>query len=267
MVALLASLVVATAGHAQSNRDNDVLIDQIGTDNSAIITQQGQVNLAGSDTQPMVQDGIFNALTIFQRGLNNTVGLTYPGVFQFGQLNTTTTFNQITLSQDSDDNKIRSIYQVSLGSIVNGANTLTITQETGGRNLINSVRQIQESGQAAQRATVVQTGRDNIIDRVEQRANDTGLYGPNEIDVNILGSNNGRVGLSGFAGVPIVSDSSILQEADTVDPGIYGNKVFLDIIGDDNRFGIRQGGRKNDVGRLAINGDQNQLGLRQGLLH
>ncbi|WP_226781144.1 hypothetical protein [Oceaniglobus trochenteri] len=259
------ALLALGAGHAQaqSNRDNDVLIDQLGADNSAIITQSGQRNLAGSDLIPMTQDGIYNALGIFQRGLDNTVGLAAPGLSQLGRRNTTSIFNTIDIIQDSNGNTIGSVTQQSLGLVTNGANALAITQQTGDRNIVNAVRQIQESGEAAQSAVIVQTGRDNIIDRIEQRSNDTGREGPNEIEVNILGSNNGRLALSGFAGEPLVADSSVLQEADTVDPGIYGNKVVLDIIGDDNRFGIRQGGRMNDVGRLVVNGNGNQLGLRQ----
>ncbi|QUJ77780.1 hypothetical protein KDD17_07510 [Sulfitobacter albidus] len=253
----------ATSAQAQSNRDNDVLINQIGSDNSAIITQAGIRNLAGSDADPMLQDGIYNALTISQTGTDNTIGLTLPGILQIGRRNTPGIFNTIDLLQNSDENAVGSIEQISEGSVVNGANALTVIQQNGDRNLLRAVRQVQESGEAAQRASVTMTGADNIIDRVEQRSNDTGREGPNEIDVNILGSNNGRLALSGFAAEPSLADSSIVQEADTVDPGIYGNKIILDIIGDDNRFGLRQGGRMNDMGRLVLNGNRNQIGFRQ----
>ena len=125
------------------------------------------------------------------------------------------------------------------------------------------MRQIQESGEAAQNAIIEVAGSDNLIDRVEQRSNDLGRDGDNAIDVSILGSNNGLSRLSGFAALPNVVDSSIIQEGDTVDSNIYGNKIVLEIIGDDNRYGLRQGGRMNDMGRLLLNGNQNQLGLRQ----
>ncbi len=267
-IALSCAVITACGGAAsmaaaQSSIDNDVVIDQIGLDNSAVLTQSGQRNFAGSDALPLVQDGIYNDLEITQRGRDNTVGVTGTGLFQFGRLNNRDTFNTIVILQQSDENQIGSVRQSSLGSVVNGANSLSITQQSGDRNSVRSVRQIQEAGQAPQQISVVQTGRDNVIDRIEQRSNSVGRDGSNFIDVSILGAGNGGIRLSGFASEPNVADSSILQEADTVDPGIYGNKIVLSIIGDDNRFGLRQGGRMNDMGRLAITGNQNQLGLRQ----
>ncbi|MEQ6249440.1 hypothetical protein ABMC89_11175 [Sulfitobacter sp. HNIBRBA3233] len=259
----VAGLVLASAAQAQSNRENDVLIDQIGTDNSAIINQTGQRNLAGSIVQPMVQDGIFNSLDITQTGLDNQIGRIGRGLFQFGRRNTSVIFNEITIIQDSDLNILGSVVQRSRGAVTNGANTLSITQQGGNRNRINAVRQIQEAGEQGQRATVVMTGRRNLIAWVEQLSNDTGIDDSNEIDVTIVGSNNGRLSLSGFAAEPSLLDSSIVQEGDTVDTQVHGNKINLLIVGDDNRFGLRQGGRKNSMGLLTINGDENQIGLRQ----
>jgi hypothetical protein len=166
LTAIAATALAATAAQAQSNRDNDVLVDQIGTDNSAIISQSGQRNLAGSGAVPMLQNGIYNALTITQSGFGNTVGLIAPGLSQFGLLNTRNVFNTIEILQNSSDNVVGSVQQTAEGLVeTNGANALSITQQTGDRNRVNVVHQTQASGQAAQRITIVQTGSDNLINR------------------------------------------------------------------------------------------------------
>lgn len=254
---------LAASPAVAQNRDNDVVIRQDGTDNSAVIDQSGLGNLAGSDDVPMFQTGIFNAIDIDQVGDGNTIGLTAPGLEQLGRQNTRDIHNEAVIEQRSNNNVVGSVVQRSLGSVVNGANRLTIRQTTGDGNAVNSVRQIQEDGEQSQTATIEQTGRGNLIDRVEQRSNDLGNDGENVITVKITGSRNGQLALSGFALRPQVADSSFLQEADTMDPSVYGNKIDFLVTGNDNRFGMRQGGRMNRMIGITVNGNDNQLGLRQ----
>lgn len=259
-----ALLLCASSGFAQGNFKNEAVIDQIGTDNRALIDQIGRGNRAGSDSMPMQQEGIFNTRDITQQGRNNAVGLEGPGLRQYGLLNDRTLFNTIFILQKSDGNSVGSVFQESRGSNANGVNELSVTQETADRNRVGSVIQIQEAGQAAQSAEIVQSGVRNSITRIEQYSNDSGVEGPNEIDVLISGTNNGGRTLEGFALRPSLSDSAIVQEADgTVDVSVHGNQIGLTIFGDENRFGLRQGGRMNVIGPVFIEGDMNQLGLRQ----
>ena len=257
------TLVIGSGALAQGISNNDAVAEQVGTDNEARIEQAGSFNSAGSDDDPLFQDGIFNDLDIFQLGNRNRVGLIGPGLSQTGRQNTETIFNQILIEQTSDDNTVGSVTQTSEGSIVNGANTLTIRQGGAGTNEVEVVRQIQEDGQAAQIVTVDQTGRFNRIALIDQRANSNLEDLPNEITVRMTGQSNGQTGLSGYAARVVVTDSGIVQEGGNLDGRSNGNAVDLLITGDMNRFGIRQGGSRNDVGALTINGDGNQIGLRQ----
>ena len=249
--------------HWRRASDNDAVVDQVGTDNEARIEQVGSFNRAGSDEEPLFQDGIFNDLDIFQQGNNNSVGLTDPGLSQTGRQNTDQTFNKILIEQTSDANTVGSISQTSEGSVVNGANTLTIRQGGGGNNLVEVVRQTQQDGEAAQFATVEQTGSFNRIALIDQLANSNAFDEDNVITVRMTGVRNGQNGLSDYAAQPSVTDSSIVQEGGNGDGRSNGNRVDILFTGDDNRFGIRQGGRMNDVGFITVNGDANQLGLRQ----
>ncbi|MEL7300195.1 MAG: hypothetical protein AAFM92_07400 [Pseudomonadota bacterium] len=105
---------------------NEAYLDQMGTGNSALITQSGELNDAGADSA---------GLAIDQNGTNNTLEFT-----QSGDLNSIadgpngTGFNQVgannsaTITQTSKGNNVNQISQ-SAGATAGGAtNTLTITQ-------------------------------------------------------------------------------------------------------------------------------------------
>lgn len=259
---VLATLL-ATSAMAQATSDNDAVVDQAGTDNAARIEQVGSNNSAGSDADPLFQDGIYNDLDILQQGIGNSIGLTDPGLQQTGRENTVDIFNRILIEQTSDGNTVGSIVQTSEGSVALGANTLTIKQGGEGDNVVEDVRQTQEDGEAAQIATIEQTGQSNRIALIDQLANSDLEDLPNVITVRITGRSNGITGLSGYAAEPSVTDSGIVQEGGNGDLRSNGNTVDMLITGDQNRFGIRQGGSRNDVGAITINGDGNQIGLRQ----
>ncbi|MCF7700732.1 hypothetical protein GLR48_15660 [Loktanella sp. M215] len=108
-----------------------------------------------------------------------------------------------------------------------------------------------------------QTGAFNRVALIDQLANNNAYDADNQITLRMTGGRNGQIGLSGAAAETIVTDNGIVQEAGNGDIRSNGNRVDLLITGDFNRFGIRQGGRMNDVGFITINGNENQLGLRQ----
>lgn len=255
--------VAADTATSQATSDNDAIVDQDGTDNQARIEQTGSLNRAGSDGHPIFQKGIYNNIIVLQEGIGNRIGVAAPGVSQFGLENTQTIFNQITIQQSSDENDVGSISQRSEGSIANGANSLTILQEGGGLNTVDRVLQTQQDGQAAQIVTIQQSGEFNRIALIDQLANSNAFDQDNRITVRMTGARNGRIGLSGYAAESIVLDNSIVQEAGNGDTRSNGNLVDMLITGDFNRFGIRQGGRMNDVGFITVNGNENQLGMRQ----
>lgn len=260
---LVLSVLPATGVMAQALDDNLVVIDQIGADNSADITQTGIRNGAGRDNLPMIQDGFWNRLTILQSGNDNSIGAQDPGLDQEGRFTTSRVFNEITIDQMSDDNVIGTIEQRALGVVPNGANALEIEQSGGDRNRVETVIQIQREGQAAQSMILRQTGADNVVVRASQFANTVDRDEPNVVRVTLSGNRNGRDRLGGFAARPSLIDSGIVQEVGSADARGNGNFVDLLISGNDNAFGIRQGGRMNSVGLITVSGDFNDLGLRQ----
>lgn len=254
---------VSTAALAQATSDNIAVIDQIGSDNSALIDQTGARNFAGADDRPMLQDGIYNDIDTAQTGTQNSIGLGADGVTQLGRLNTQDIFNRILIEQSGDSNVVGSIQQQSLGGVANGANTLEIRQTGADRNRVGAVRQIQQDGQAAQIATVSQTGPDNVVTVIEQLSNSAVDADRNTITVRMTGSNNGRIALSDYADIPITTDNGIIQSLGNEDQRSNGNYIDMLITGSDNRFGLRQQGLRNRADLITLNGDGNQLGLRQ----
>ncbi|WP_102108657.1 hypothetical protein [Oceaniglobus roseus] len=256
------ALAAPSLALAQSN-DSSVFIGQDGRDNAAAIAQNGDTNQAGSDAVPMRQQGLYNDISILQSGLSNSIGLTAPGVFQLGEFTTATTHNSIDIEQRTNDNVVGSVVQRALGAVPHGANALVVRQAIGEANVLNSVNQTQEAGEARQEAMVEQFGLRNVVDRVEQFANSVDRLEQNYIRITMEGNFNGRLSLEGYAAIPDTADSSILQQAESEDSKANGNIADLLIYGDDNRFGIRQGGRLNTTGLLTLSGDANQIGLRQ----
>jgi hypothetical protein len=260
---LMAAPVLAQQGNVTS-------VDQDGTDNLARIDQVGDGNLAGIDERPLLQDGFFNQLDIEQTGTANTVGdpgLVLDGValglYQLGRDGNVAVFNSIDILQSTNRNTVGAVDQRALGSMENGANTLVIRQSGGDGNTVDLAVQTQLGGEAAQSATVTQTGRDNVLTLLEQRAStDVGSAAENRVVATFTGDRNGAIGLALPFGLPIVDDSTISQEAGNEDTRGNGNMLDLSITGNDTRFGTRQQGSGNGA-VVTIVGDQNQFGMRQ----
>jgi len=263
---LIASLCVGAA-YAQDD-DNVAVIDQIGQDNSGLINQAGRLNIAGSDEDPILQDGFYNVLQIDQTGIGNEVGAdpNGAGVDQIGDSATPSIFNEILIDQNSDNSFIGTILQAARGAIPEGANRLIIRQgEAGGGddNIIITVIQEQLDGMPGQLADIAQTGEGNIIERVEQRSLTSAELEENEIIVRITGNFNGRGDLTGPALLSRAEDNALIQRIGYDGFGANGNTMSLLIDGDNNVFGVFQGGRKNSVGLVTISGNSNEVGLRQ----
>jgi hypothetical protein len=256
-------LLGATAAAAQESRSNTADVDQIGDDNTAVIDQTGSRNFAGSETAPLLQSGFWNALDILQRGIGNSVGQTEDGLFQDGALLTSTVFNWIDIDQLSDFNVIGSVLQTARGAVPLGANGLRVLQDGGEGNRVTTIRQVQGAGDARQIMSLRQTGTGNLISLAAQTAATDDRGERNYMRVAITGSFNGTRGLTGVAARPETTVSGVVQEQGTADDRGNGNEVDLTIIGDDNDFGLRQGGRLNSMGLLTIVGAENELGLRQ----
>lgn len=256
------ALVLPTASFGQSS-DSSVFIDQVGEDNAARIVQNGDTNRAGSDAVKMFQDGNFNSLSILQSGQNNTVGLTAPGILQLGRSNTESIFNTIDIEQTSDLNSVGSVSQSARGAVPYGTNSLRVRQGSGEQNRLNTVIQTQEAGQSEQVAIVEQFGTNNVVDRVEQYTTSVDKFDENRIRIKMTGNFNGSLSLGGFAAIPDTADNSVLQQAGSEDRNVNGNFADLIFVGDNNRFGVRQGGRLNSIGVITTSGNANQIGLRQ----
>ena len=268
LLTLLASaaFVAVSAGAAVAQDDNIAVIDQIGSDNSGLITQLGVRNQAGSDLDPILQDGFFNQLTIDQTGEDNQIGLEGAGVDQIGDTASTAIFNEIEIDQNSNSNVVGEIRQAAQGTAPTGANFLSVTQGENGvgdRNRITKIVQEQLDGMPGQIAILSQTGDDNTIVRVEQRSETTAQFQENIINARFTGNFNGRGDLTGASLLSRATDNELIQRIGYDNLGANGNQMDLLVGGDFNRFGIFQGGRLNSVGFVTISGNANQVGLRQ----
>lgn len=266
VVVVLGALNILPTGSVRAADDNVAFIDQIGADNTGLITQLGSGNVAGQQTDPILQDGLYNELTLKQTGANNRIGLEGTGVDQIGSSATPTIFNEMIIDQNSDQNVVGSVHQAARGAIPQGANRLSIQQGlagSGARNRITKVLQEQLDGMPGQIATLVQTGDQNTIDLVEQRSLTAAEFEENKITATFTGSYNGRGDFSGPALLSRAFANSLIQRIGYDALGANGNEMNLLVVGDFNRFGIFQGGRHNSVGLVTISGNSNQVGLRQ----
>ncbi len=263
---LLTSLplaLLASAAQAQSTGENQTEITQTGADNIADIDQAGVLNVAGTEDFPMLQDGFWNQIRISQTGRSNQIGTEGSGLQQQGLYSSPTVYNILSITQNSNGNLVGSVDQRSLGSVPNGANTLTVEQSGAGGNRISLIIQRQETGQARQIAVLRQTGSDNLLVQVSQYASTVVQLEPNQIYAEFSGDRNGRTALTRSAALPTLQDNSLSQEAGSTDSRSNGNDINLLIFGNDNAFGIRQAGRMNSVGTITISGNFNEMGLRQ----
>ncbi|HVX56815.1 MAG TPA: hypothetical protein VHA37_03720, partial [Candidatus Saccharimonadales bacterium] len=107
--------VVALAVPALGAGPLTITIDQEGsTQNAAISQTGGSGNLAGDDTHPIQQLGVYNTLTITQTGNDNLVGLAYGGLVQTGTASDDGSFsNSAVINQISDGNALGALTQTS----------------------------------------------------------------------------------------------------------------------------------------------------------
>jgi hypothetical protein len=270
ILAASTALTVLIGGAAQAADDNKAYVEQTGNANQASVTQSGDGNDAGGVSSAILQSGASNRLTILQSGDGNDIGLaangllaTETGVVQRSAAGTSDQ-NTLTITQSSNGNTVGSAVQLSGGKF----NTATITQGGTGGNAVNSFVQKQSSSQR-NIAMITQTGSGNVLDRVVQAVRSGGPADPNEVTVTMSGASNGDPAdtLGGFAASSGAETSTIRQgrfNPTGLDQlGDIGNKIVLEVSGDDNQFGLTQLGRLNTVGTIAISGSRNQLGTYQ----
>ncbi|MEH6833117.1 MULTISPECIES: hypothetical protein [Falsihalocynthiibacter] len=265
-VVVLGVLTIGPLSWAYAADNNLAFVDQIGADNTGLISQLGSANQVGTELDPVLQNGYYNDLTITQTGEDNVIGLEGLGVDQAGNSATPSIFNTILIDQDSNLNIVGSIQQSALGAIPEGANRLTIQQGldgAGDRNKISLVVQEQLGGMPGQVAILTQTGEQNTVALVEQRSLTAAQFKENIIVANFSGSFNGRGDLTGPALTSRAVANSLIQRVGYDALGANGNEMNLMVSGDFNRFGVFQGGRKNSIGFLTISGNSNQIGFRQ----
>ena len=266
------SLALASAVQAQVE-ENSAVINQVGQDNTARIDQTGLRNEAGSDVLPMLQQGTFNAIEIDQIGADNLIGLENDGVFQSGDTGSALVFNQIDIDQLSGPdsggvtlgNVIGSIRQTTDGAVDGVANLLIIQQGAKGvgGNRVGAVVQQQFDGMPGQRAEIYQDGEGNVLDLLVQRSGSFDTAGGNTIIARFTGSFNGIGDLTGPAQIARVQDNSLIQDIGYDGTGASGNFIDLLVTGNDNIFGVYQGGVDNTVGLVSISGQSNEVGLGQ----
>lgn len=260
---LLVAWAALAAQAAIAQEDNLVFIDQDGRDNTGQISQTGNLNQLGTETDPALQTGYYNLLELDQTGVGNRVGTAGAGLDQDGQAATPRVFNRVSIRQDSDGNLVGEVQQAALGAIPDGANRLDILQTGGDGNLIGTVIQRQSDGMPGQYATVIQFGGGNLVARVEQQSLTPANNGENSIRAEFIGDGNGAVALSGWALNSGAPSSGLVQTIGDDGLGANGNDIDLFVRGNFNRYGVFQGGRLNSVGQITIEGDGNQLGIRQ----
>jgi hypothetical protein len=159
-------------GAAWAGDDNKNYLDQNSgtntTGNSALITQSGDNNQAGSSSLHMKQTGIGNELTLWQRGNDNTAGLVAHGLQQNlsnGIINRGRA--QATINQYTSGNTIGRIYQTNVAPSDDGnvSNILTINQGAfadgagqASNNLITSIEQSYSAGGPSNTMAINQSG-------------------------------------------------------------------------------------------------------------
>jgi hypothetical protein len=260
--------VVALAVPALGAGPLTITIDQEGsTQNAAISQTGGSGNLAGDDTHPIQQLGVYNTLTITQTGNDNLVGLAYGGLVQTGTASDDGSFsNSAVINQISDGNALGALTQTSADTHATTSNVLAVDQNTGDRNTIGSITQVQQNGGAQNQATLIEAGRENWIESISQRSGSAG--DPNQIDLELRGNDNGITGtLDGPSTLDVLALSAGARSGmvvqDLATEGGAGNVVKLTVTGDYNQFGIEQRGTRNVLGPITISGLKNSLGTYQ----
>lgn len=256
---------------------------------SATISQDGDGNRAGSAATPVFQWGTGNTLTIWQRGNDNSAGLTAHGVVQDNSNGFTTRGRALaTINQYTSGNVLGRAHQTNAEPGDSGltSNVLTLNQgaatdaaSNASGNAVSAIFQVKYSGGTFNQISVEQDGSassgNNRIGTgfVGLTAHNHGIrqYGnSNEIAVDQIGSSN-RIRLVAQAGQDGSSSGSwstgngnianILQTGldNVIDTALqFGSFNDVDIwqAGVENAASSLQQGSDNHA-RIAQGGDDN----------
>ncbi|WP_237684312.1 beta strand repeat-containing protein [Pseudaminobacter soli (ex Zhang et al. 2022)] len=234
----------------------------------------------------MTQTGSNNVLTIIQDGTGGQIGVESRTDAYFTGGSTpqfTITFQGVDQTSSGSGSNTATLTQHGTGSVIgdlqqNAASTAAGNKATAtqtGANVINHIWQTQDAGTANTNVvTAIQSGSGNVIDRVDQRATGNGTS-PNTINVDISGSNNGKIVLSNpsfygtRAGLAGATQSALIQNKYGSLNGVSdqntvsGNAINLTITGSDNQYGMTQKGSDNTTGMVTISGSNNSFGSYQ----
>lgn len=193
---------------------------------SSTITQDGVNNRAGSASTPVFQWGTGNTLTIWQRGDNNSAGLTAHGVVQENSAGQTNRGRALaTINQYTSGNVLGRSSQSNAQSGDSGltSNILTLHQGSAGdaagnasNNIVSAIFQTRYAGGTANEVSVFQDGAAGAGDN-RIGSGFTGLGAQNHgirqgghsnlVDVDQIGTSN-RIRLIAQAGADASSGGS-----------------------------------------------------------
>ncbi len=115
-IALVSATALAmTMGVPAYAQDNKAYLDQLGDDNTGLITQGGSGNIAGGPvgTSRILQHGDNHDLMINQEGNNNRAGTISDGINQGQAGNSTHSNNILSIDQLTNLNHVNIVYQSS----------------------------------------------------------------------------------------------------------------------------------------------------------
>ena len=291
-IALITTALTALGSVAMADT-NTTYLSQNGTSNDALVVQAGDNNTAGTTSaNSMLQDGDDNNLDVSQSGDNNRAGSgnefiqtgksNIADLDQSGDNNranrlrqtatattTAASTNIANMTQSSNNNLIDRVDQRFSGTGTEAVNTLDILQATGDGNVVSYAWQLG----LGNNTDIQQTGENNAVSTFQYGTGPTGYSNGtfNDISVVMSGDNNGRGSLTGdYSGAETAFSAGAggapwsvgLRSATVTQRGNF-NEASLDIMGNDNDFGVHQRGDSNDSLGIVITGDLNSFSSDQ----
>lgn len=272
------ALTVVMSVSALAN-GNSTYLTQNGNGNLATIDQSGGVsNVAGTVSNKLNQTrngvnpsvGLYNRLSIVQSGDGNSVGaagFNQTMTYGFSAQNTGYAgVNLIDIEQSSDGNVVGAVSQTSATHA--SGNILAITQGGAGGHTVGRVFQ-ERTQTTVNTASITQTGSSNYLALVVQKA---GLASstPNTIVASFSGdnTNSSTWDAGSAASASGATFAALIQGREVGASYAYGNKISVDVSGDNNKIGVTQtvlGNHavENSVEGVSITGSSNELGVFQ----
>lgn len=245
--------LVALMSGAATAQSNEAHIVQDGNDNTAIITQGGELNRAGHvgyktyPSDPILQNGDDNVLTINQVGSSNDAGVSRvhsdysgSGIDQLGNQ------NSLTIDQLTNGSKVHQVLQAASSAATTPTNVLSITQSSHATtalisNRVNSVVQLHTGHIGVNSASIVQ-------------------HTVGTVNGQIIGDGSQTSNSSRFGVMQIGAANTITAEQGN---GASNRIVYLLQNGLTNTLSVTQAGTQNVVGDINDNPGNPATGIQQ----